>query len=242
MLRKFFIPRSPDYVIVDADYSQIELRLLAAISEDKAMTEAFVSGTDIHAVTASQVFGVPLESVTPELRKRAKAVNFGIIYGISDFSLAADIHVSKKQAGEYIESYLRKYSGVDAYLKDVVEKANRDGYVTTLFGRRRYIPELKSGKRTLRAFGERVAMNSPIQGTAADIIKLAMVETERELSKSGLDARLTLQVHDELLVEAKREDAEAAANILRGCMEGCVKLSVPLTVDVTVGDNWYEGH
>jgi len=236
--RRYFLPDSAGRLLVDADYSQIELRLLAHIADDATMIEAFKSGIDIHAVTASQVFGVPLGEVTSDMRKRAKAVNFGIVYGISDFSLAQDIGVTKKQAGEYIKGYLAKYPGVGEYLADIVERANRDGYVTTLLGRRRYIPELKSGKAMLRSFGERVAMNSPIQGSAADIIKLAMINVEAALEKSGIDAKLILQVHDELIVECAAGCAAKAEEILRREMEGAVTLSVPLTVDVQTGSTW----
>ena len=239
-LRRFFIPESDSYVLIDADYSQIELRLLAAISGDETMINAFIDGVDIHTVTASQVFNTPIEFVTPEQRKRAKAVNFGIVYGMGDFSLASDIKVTKKQAGEYIESYFETYPKVDEYLKKTVEKAKEDGFVTTLYGRRRYIPDLKSGKAVLRKFGERVAMNSPLQGTAADIIKIAMINTEKALNESGIDAKLILQVHDELIVEANINCAEQAKEILQREMENAVKLSVPLTVEIQSGKNWFE--
>ena len=239
-LRRFFIPNSEGRVLIDADYSQIELRLLAHISGDETMIDAFTNGIDIHTVTASQAFGVPIGAVTSEMRKRAKAVNFGIVYGISDFSLAQDIGVTKKQAGEYIEAYLAKYPKVATYLEDIVAKAKEDGYVTTMFGRRRDIPELKSGKKMLAQFGERVAMNSPIQGSAADIIKIAMVRVDKALRESGLDAKLILQVHDELIVEAAESDAEAAKELLVSEMENCVKLSVPLTVSAAVGKSWYD--
>ncbi len=241
-LRKFFVAKDEDHVLVDADYSQIELRLLAAISEDETMTGAFLDGTDIHAVTASEVFGVPLSFVTPEMRKRAKAVNFGIVYGIGDYSLAMDIGVSKKQAGDYIAGYKKTYPKVSAYLHDIVVTAKRDGYVTTLFGRRRYIPELSSTKKMMIAFGERVAMNSPIQGSAADIIKAAMVKLEDELSRSGLDAQLILQVHDELIVECRRDCCDEVMALLKRVMENALTLSVPLTVDVQAGQSWYDGH
>ncbi len=239
-LRRFFKAEKDDHVLIDADYSQIELRLLAHISGDETMINAFKDGVDIHTVTASQVFNTPIEFVTPEQRKRAKAVNFGIIYGMGDFSLATDIKVSKKQAAEYIQNYFEKYPKVDAYLKETVEQAKKDGFVTTLYGRRRYIPDLKSGKAMLRKFGERVAMNSPIQGTAADIIKIAMVNTERALNESGLDAKLILQVHDELIVEADINCAQAAKEILQTEMENAVKLAVPLTVEIQSGKTWYE--
>ena len=241
-LRKYFVAKDENYVLVDADYSQIELRLLAAISGDETMTEAFKNGIDIHTVTASQVFGVPVDSVTPEMRKRAKAVNFGIVYGIGDYSLAMDIGVTKKQAGAYIDSYLKTYPAVAAYLQDIVKRAKADGFVATLYGRRRYIPELTASKKMLIAFGERVAMNSPIQGSAADIIKAAMVNLERELTASGLDARLILQVHDELIVECHRDCLDEVKAMLRRVMENTVALSVPLTVDVQAGDNWFDGH
>jgi DNA polymerase-1 len=204
------------------------------------MINAFASGEDIHTVTASQVFGVPVSSVTGEMRKKAKAVNFGIVYGIGEFSLAGDIGVSRKEAGEYIKSYFEKYRGICAYLEAAVEAAKNLGYVETIFGRRRYIPELTSGKAMLRAFGERVAMNSPIQGSSADIIKLAMINVHRALREERVDARLILQIHDELIVEASRACAERAAQILRREMENVVKLSVPLTVELQMGNSWYE--
>jgi len=238
-LRRYFVAGDSDHVLIDADYSQIELRLLAEAAHDEIMINAFKNGDDIHTITASQVFGIPTELVTPEMRKRAKAVNFGIVYGIGDFSLAQDLGVPRWQAAEYIKSYLEKYSGVDAYLKGAVEKAKQDGYVTTMLGRRRYIPELTSSRAQLRAFGQRVAMNSPIQGTAADIIKLAMLGTARALKEAGLDARMILQVHDELIVEASRRDAEKAAEILRHEMENAFETEVPLTVELTIGDTWY---
>lgn len=238
-LRKYFIA-APGRVLVDADYSQIELRLLAHISGDSALTEAFHSGADIHTSTAAAVFGISPEEVTKEQRKRAKAVNFGIIYGISDFSLAGDLGIPVKQARAYIASYLASYPEVDAYLKDIVAEARQNGFVTTLFGRRRYIPELSGHNAVARKFGERVAMNSPIQGSAADIVKLAMLNVTKRIKKEGLDAKLILQVHDELIVEAAEGDADRAAVILREEMEGAVRLSVPLTVDLTTGRRWFE--
>lgn len=238
-LRKYFIA-DDGHVLIDADYSQIELRLLAAISDDSVMSDAFRNGYDIHTSVAAQVFGVSEDDVTPELRRRAKAVNFGIVYGIGEFSLSKDLGITRRQAKEYIENYLRTYSGVDAYLKSTVEEARENGYTSTLFGRRRYIPELKSTNRNLRAFGERVAMNSPIQGTAADVIKLAMIRVYNALRDSGIDARLIMQVHDELIVEASAECADTAAEILVREMENAVKLSVPLTADCGMGVSWYE--
>lgn len=237
-LRRCFIPGDESRVLIDADYSQIELRLLAHIAEDEAMIAAFLSGEDIHTSTASRIFGIPADKVTPEHRKRAKAVNFGIVYGIGDFSLAQDIGVSRAAAAGYIKSWLAEYKGVAKYMENIVEAAKRDGYVTTIAGRRRYIPEIKAAKASLRAFGERVAMNSPIQGSAADIIKIAMLRVDEALEKAGLDAKLILQVHDELILESARSCADEAAKILRTAMENAVSLSVPLTVDVTVGDCW----
>ncbi len=239
-LRKFFIPRSKDYVLIGADYSQIELRVLAAISGDYNMINAFKCGEDIHTVTASQVFNVPMAAVTPELRKRAKAVNFGIVYGIGGFSLGADIGVSKFEADKYIKSYHEKYPQIDEYLKAVVEDGKRDGYVTTVFGRRRYIPELHASNRNLQAFGARVAMNSPIQGAAADIIKIAMIKVDKALKESGLDAKLILQVHDELILEAHKDCASEAAELLKREMENAVELAVTMEAEVGIGENWYD--
>ena len=239
-LRRFFLPSSKDYVIIDADYSQIELRLLAHISGDSNMISAFREGADIHTSTAATVFGVAPEAVTSEMRKRAKAVNFGILYGIGAFSLSDDLHVSRAQAQEFIDRYLESYPGIDAYLKNTISNAYEDGYVTTLFGRRRAIPELAGKNKMQQKFGERVAMNSPIQGTAADIIKLAMIRAHRTLKEEGLDAKLILQVHDELLIEAHRDCAERARVILKEAMEGVANYAVPLTVDIHIGDTWFE--
>ncbi len=239
-LRRFFLPSDPNYVIVDADYSQIELRLLAHISGDRNMIDAFLGGTDIHTSTAATVFGVDQSEVTPDMRKRAKAVNFGILYGIGAFSLSDDLGVSRAQAQEFIDRYLASYPGIDAYLQAIILEAYDNGYVTTLFGRRRYIPELAGTNKIQKKFGERVAMNSPIQGTAADVIKLAMVRVYRKLRESGLDARLILQVHDELLLEAHSSCAEEARRLLREEMEHAVSYSVPLTVEVEVGSSWYD--
>jgi DNA polymerase-1 len=238
-LRRYFIPKSGDYVFIDADYSQIELRLLAAISDDENMREAFCSGKDIHTSTASTVFGVAPEEVTLELRKRAKAVNFGIVYGMGEFSLAEDLHISRYEAKEYIESYLASYPKIDQYLHDVKAQGRADGYVTTAFGRRRYIPELSAPNKMTQAFGERVAMNSPIQGTAADVMKIAMINVHRKLKEAGIDAKLILQVHDELIIEAHRDVAERAKEILQYEMEHAAAFSVPLDVEVAIGDDWY---
>ena len=239
-LRKFFVAKDETYTLIDADYSQIELRILAAISGDEAMIAAFRDGYDIHTATAMRVFGVSEKDVTIELRKKAKAVNFGILYGMGDFSLASDLHITRADARAYIDSYLGAYPKVRQYLEDVVHDAKRDGYVTTYFGRRRYIPELSSGKKMEVSFGERVAMNSPIQGTAADIIKLAMVNTAKKLTSGGYDARLILQVHDELIVESAKSCADEVGRLLKAEMENAVSLSVPLTVEISSGDSWYE--
>ena len=238
--RKFFVAGGEDYVLLDADYSQIELRLLAAISGDEAMTEAFLSGYDIHSATAMKIFGVSADEVTIDLRKRAKAVNFGIVYGMGDFSLAADLKISRMDAKNYIDGYLGAYPKVSEYLKTVVAEAKQNGFVTTLFGRRRYIPELSSSKKMEVAFGERVAMNSPIQGTAADIIKLAMVNIDRKLKEKGYDARLILQVHDELIIESHKDCATEVRELMQTEMENAVRLSVPLTVEIAEGASWYE--
>ncbi|MCI8589245.1 MAG: DNA polymerase I [Clostridiales bacterium] len=240
VLRRYFVPENQDYVLVDADYSQIELRLLAHVANDPTMIQAFLDNVDIHALTAASAFGVPAAGVTAEMRKRAKAVNFGIVYGISDFALAQDLGVTKKQAKDYIDSYMRTYPGVADYLNNVVEQAKEDGYVTTLFGRRRYIPELSAGKAMLRSFGERVAMNSPIQGAAADMMKLAMVKVHKALQEANLDAAIILQVHDELVIEANRECASLAARILQTEMENVMSLSVPLVAQTSIGETWYE--
>lgn len=238
-MRKFFCAKE-GWVLVDADYSQIELRVLAHIANDGNMKEAFKNNDDIHAITASQVFNLPIEMVTPIMRSRAKAVNFGIVYGIGAFSLAKDIGVTNKEASQYIKNYLSHYSGVDAYMKNVVEKAKIDGYVETMFGRRRYLPELTSNKHMLRAFGERVARNMPIQGTAADIIKIAMVKVNERIEKEGLKARLILQVHDELIVEAPQDESLKVAMLLQEEMENAVRLEVPLIADAAVGKTWYD--
>lgn len=240
-IREMFIA-SKGNVLVDADYSQIELRLLAHISGDKHMQEAFLSGEDIHTVTASQVFNTPIDEVTTLQRSRAKAVNFGIVYGISAWSLAQDIGVMQSEAKAYMEAYLNKYDGVREYMKTIVEKAKQDGYVETLYARRRYLPELKSSNFNTRSFGERVALNMPIQGTAADIIKLAMVNVYNRFKAEGLKAKLILQVHDELICECPEGETQRVSDILREEMSGAAKLSVPLTVDVKTGHSWAEAH
>lgn len=238
-IRKAFKPKEGN-IYIDADYSQIELRVLAHISQDENMLAAFKNGEDIHKQAASKVLNIPIEEVTKEQRSSAKAVNFGIVYGISDFGLANQLGVSNKQAKEYITQYLEKYSGIKHFMDDIVESAKNKGYVETLFHRRRYVPELKSNNYMVRQFGSRVAMNTPIQGTAADIMKLAMKNVYKELKKSKLDAKLILQIHDELLIEVKMEDREKAKDILKKSMVEAAKLSIPLEVEVSEGTNWYE--
>ncbi len=238
-IRKMFVAKD-GYVLVDADYSQIELRVLAHIANDETMINAFRNNEDIHAVTASQVLGIPLEDVTKEQRSSAKAVNFGIVYGIGEFSLAQDLHISVKEAKAYIESYLEKYHGVRNYMESIKEQAKKDGYVKTMLNRIRYIPELKSPNYNIRQFGERVALNTPIQGTAADIIKLAMVRVDNRLINEGLKSKLILQVHDELIVEAHKDEVDKVKQILSEEMQNAMELNVPLKVDMSTGHSWYD--
>ena len=240
IFRKYFVPKSEDHVLIDADYSQIELRILAHISGDENMINAFLSGEDIHTMTASRVFEVPPEEVTPELRKRAKAVNFGILYGMGEYSLSEDLGISIAQAKKYIQSYLAGFPAISAYLDGIKDQARRDGFVTTMLGRQRRIAELSSSNKNLQHFGERVAMNSPIQGSAADIIKIAMIKVSDALRESGIDAQLILQVHDELLIEAHKNVADKAYEILVSSMESCMPLSVPLDVDAHIGSTWFD--
>ena len=238
-IRKAFKPGDGS-IFLDADYSQIELRVLAHISEDNHMIEAFQNDEDIHKQAASKVFNVPIEEVTPEERSKAKAVNFGIVYGISDFGLAEQIGVSRKEAKVYIEQYLEKYSGIKKFMEDIVESAKQNGYVETLFHRRRYIPELKSNSYVVRQFGSRAAMNTPIQGTAADIMKIAMIDVFNKLKAAKLKSKIVLQVHDELIIETKLEEKEQVEIILKESMENATKLKIPLKVELSVANNWYE--
>ena len=238
-LRKVFKPEK-EYVYVDADYSQIELRVLASISEDKHMVEAFKKGEDIHKQAASKVFKTPIEEVTKEQRTNAKAVNFGIVYGISDFGLGEQLGIGRKQAKVYIDEYLNEYSGIKKYMDNVIEEAKEKGYVETLFNRRRYIPELKSNNYLVRQFGQRAAMNTPIQGTAADIMKIAMIKVFKEIEKRGLKSKIVLQVHDEMMIEAPINEVEEVQIIVKECMETATKLNVPLVAEISEADNWYE--
>lgn len=240
-LRKFFIAGDGE-TLIDADYSQIELRVLADLSNDENMINAFNSGVDIHTTTASQVFGLPVDMITKELRSRAKAVNFGIVYGIGAFSLAKDIGVSRKEAQEYINNYLATFSGVDKYMNHMIELAKERGYSETLFNRRRYLPELSSSNHMLRAFGERVARNMPIQGTAADIIKIAMVKVDKRLTDENMKSRLILQVHDELIVEAPEDESQKALEIVTQEMENACKMKVCLRADGKIGKTWFDAH
>jgi DNA polymerase-1 len=238
-LRKLFTA-SKDCVLIDADYSQIELRLLAHFSGCKELIDAYCKGQDIHATTASQVFGVPLEKVTFEQRRDAKAVNFGIIYGISAFGLSNDLNISAKRAKEYIDKYFETYSDVQAYMQRNVDFATKNGYVTTLLGRRRVINEIRSSNHNIRGFGERAAMNMPLQGSSADIIKIAMINVYNKLKDGKFKAKLVLQVHDELLIDCPINEKDAVASILKEEMENAVSLAVPLTVDVNIGNTWFD--
>ncbi len=239
-MRKMFVASSPDFVLVDADYSQIELRVLAHLSGDENMIEAFASGFDIHAATAAKIFGVDKETVTGEMRSAAKAINFGLVYGMGEFSLSQDLHISVKEAKAYIEDYLGTYPKVRDFMKNAVESAKKSGYSQTLFGRKREIYELSSSNYQTRAFGERAAMNTPVQGTAADIIKLAMIRVYNRLKEEGLQSKLILQVHDELIIEAKKDETERVCTLLREEMEQAAKLLVPLKVDLKTGNSWYD--
>ncbi|MBR3512040.1 MAG: DNA polymerase I [Clostridia bacterium] len=238
-LRKVF-KAEDGKIFLDADYSQIELRVLAAVSGDANMVEAFKEGIDIHTSTASKIFDVPIEEVSKQLRSKAKAVNFGIVYGISDFGLSEQVGINIKEAKKYIEQYLDKYSGIKNYMSEIVESTKKKGYVSTLLGRRRYIPELQSSNFMVRKFGERAAMNTPIQGTAADIIKIAMVNVYKTLKENNLKSKIVLQIHDELLIETLEEEKEEVKEILKSCMENAIKLEVPLNVEVEEGKNWFQ--
>ena len=240
-IRKVFVPKE-GYVFVDADYSQIELRVLAHLSGDEELIAAYRMAQDIHRSTASKVFGVPFDEVTELQRRNAKAVNFGIVYGISSFGLSQDLSISRKEAAEYIEQYYATYPRLKAFLDELVDGAKRDGYTTTLFGRRRPIPELSSSNFMQRSFGERIAMNAPIQGTAADIIKIAMIMVYRGLKEAGLSSKLILQVHDELLIEAKEEEIEQVKQIMAEGMMKAAQLAVTLEIDMHTGSNWYDAH
>ena len=240
-IRKVFIPRE-DCVFIDADYSQIELRILAHMSGDAKLIEAYNSAQDIHKTTASQVFGVPFDEVTDLQRRNAKAVNFGIIYGMSSFGLSQDLSISRKEADEYIKQYFATYPDIKGYIDGMVDFAKNTGYSLTMYNRRRPIPELKSSNFMQRSFGERVAMNAPIQGTAADIIKLAMIRVYNELKEKGLKSKLILQVHDELLVECYKDETDVVKDIIARGMKEAANLKVALEIDMQQGENWFEAH
>ncbi len=240
VVRKAFVPSAAGKVILAADYSQIELRILAHLSQDESLLDAFAKEEDIHTRTASEVFGVSMENVTPEMRRSAKAVNFGIVYGISDFGLARDLGIDRKEAKKYIDQYFFRYKGVHDYIQNIIFKAREQGYVTTLLNRRRYLPDLFSPNKTIRSFGERTAMNTPIQGSAADIIKLAMIKCQKEIAEAALPITLLLQVHDELIFETPEKEYKEAAELICHCMEKAYEISVPLAVDAKVGPNWYD--
>ena len=239
MIRKVFVPEE-GYVFLDADYSQIELRVLAHMSGDENLIQAYREAQDIHRLTASQVFHIPFDEVTELQRRNAKAVNFGIVYGISSFGLSQDLSITRKEAADYIEKYFETYPKIKGFLDSMIQEGKEKGYVTTMFGRRRPVPELSSGNFMQRSFGERVAMNSPIQGTAADIIKIAMNRVYARLRAEGLKSRLVLQVHDELLIETYKEEIAEVSKILEEEMTGAAALSVPLSVDMHPGNSWYE--
>lgn len=239
-IRRIFVPGAGYDLLMSCDYSQVELRILACIAQDELLLEAFRHGQDIHARTAAEVFGVPLEEVTPQMRSRAKAVNFGIVYGISDFGLAKQLDVGRKEAAGYIDSYFERYTGVKKYMEDIVAKAREQGYVSTLMGRRRYLPEIRSSNFNLRSFAERTAINTPIQGTAADIMKKAMIAVQRELDKAQCKSRILLQVHDELVLEVTEDEKEQVAQLVRTAMEGAASLDIPLLADVNCGRDWAE--
>ena len=239
-IRRLFLPSAPGRKLVSADYSQIELRILASISGDEVMKDAFSSGVDIHTRTASEVFGVPLDMVTPEMRRSAKAVNFGIVYGISDFGLARSLGIPVKVAANYIKRYFARFPGVRRYMDEIIAQAKAQGYVTTMLGRRRYLPELRSSNYNIRSFGERAALNTPIQGTAADIIKLAMIDVWEKLRDGGYKSKLILQVHDELVIDAAEDEVTAVSALLKECMENAYVIDVPFEAQVAVGDNWLD--
>ncbi len=237
-MRAMFVPGKGYDLLLSCDYSQVELRVMASIAGDELLLDSFRHGQDVHARTASEVFGVPLEEVTPYMRSKAKTVNFGIIYGISDFGLAKQLGVSRAEAAQYIDSYFARYTGVKEYMEREKQKARDLGYVETLFGRRRYLPDIHASNFNKRSFAERTAINTPIQGTAADIIKIAMLQVEKKLQEAGVKSRVLLQVHDELVLEVTQDEAEQVGKLVKETMEQAVKLQVPLVADVATGTNW----
>ena len=238
-IRKIFVTEEKTDKLLSADYSQIELRVLAHISDDENMINAFKDHSDIHTKTASEVFNVPVDEVTSLMRSRAKAVNFGIVYGISDFSLFLDLKITRKEAAEYMRIYFERYPKIKEYLDNIIKDSKETGYVTTILNRKRFIPEIKSSNKIVKALGERLAMNAPIQGSAADIIKIAMVNVFNRLKKENLKSTLILQVHDELILNVKEDEFDIVENIVKEEMENAYKLRVPLDVDINFGDTWY---
>ena len=241
-IRKAFVPGSPDGVIVSADYSQIELRIMAHLSCDSHLINAFREGQDVHAITAAKIFGVPLEEVTADQRRIAKTANFGIMYGISSFGLAQRLHISRAEAKKIIDDYFANFPAISSFIEDTLTAARETGYVETIFGRRRYLPDINSKNGTVRSLAERTAVNAPIQGTSADIIKMAMINVERRLKAEGMRSRMVLQIHDELLFDAVADEVETLERIVREEMENVTVLSVPLTVECNHGSNWLEAH
>ncbi|MPM27151.1 DNA polymerase I [bioreactor metagenome] len=239
-MRAMFVPGDGYDLLMSCDYSQVELRILAHIAQDQLLLDSFAKGQDVHARTAAEVFGLPLDEVSSEMRSRAKAVNFGIVYGISDYGLSKQLGISRNEAGQYIENYFKRYTGVKKYMEDMVIKAKKDGYVSTLFGRRRYLPDINNNNFNLRSFAERTAINTPIQGTAADVIKLAMIKVQNALAEGNFKSRILLQVHDELVLEVCAHEKEQVAELVKNIMERTVDLSVPLLADVAYGKNWAE--
>ena len=242
MIRKAFIPRDENYTLLAADYSQIELRIIAALSKDEGMIEAFNSGHDIHTATAAKVFDVTMEEVDREMRSKAKMVNFGIIYGISAFGLGQRLSIPRKEAKEIIESYFAKYPKIKSYMDEVVVTAKEKGYVETLLGRRRNLKDINSANAIVRSHAERNAINAPIQGTAADIVKIAMINVQNEMEANGLKSRMLLQVHDELVFDVEKSEVEVMKELVKKNMEGAVKIAVPLDVEMSTGDNWLQAH
>jgi DNA polymerase-1 len=241
-IRKAFIPRDNEHVIVSADYSQVELRIIAALSNDDAMCEAFLQGEDIHKATAAKVFGVAIDQVDKSMRSKAKAVNFGIIYGQGAFGLAQNLGISRKEGKEIIDAYFAQFSQLKAYQQATIEFARQHGFVETMLGRRRYLADIHSANAVVRGFAERNAINAPIQGSAADIIKIAMIQIQDELSKSQLRSKMIMQVHDELVFDARKEELSILQPIIKRCMEGAVAMRVPLVIDMNSGENWLEAH
>ncbi|HMZ52583.1 MAG TPA: DNA polymerase, partial [Candidatus Sumerlaeota bacterium] len=239
-IRRGFLPRDRNWKLMAADYSQIELRILASLSNDAALVEAFRSGGDIHALTASKVMGIPVADLTPSQRNQAKAINFGIIYGMSDFRLSNELDIPRAQARQFMEDYFNVYSGVRDFIERAKQEAREKGYVTTLMGRRRYIPDIRSANANTRGFGERVAVNAPIQGTSADMIKAAMIVIANDITRRKLNARMILQVHDELIFDVPVEEVEVMRELVRTGMVNAMPLNVPIKVDIEVGDNWSE--